>query len=630
MPEPPAPPPSPGTPFQESIPRQALGLAAWIGLWLLLEARFRHLGLNDRQQLAAFLAILATAGALAALAARAWLFRLLTSVRFAVTQGLFLLGSALLGALPRPGPAPFRSLWGCALLALLAVSMLAVSWKRRPYTLARLGFLLVHGAPSLVLLGVLWGRFDGVRASARLTPGVTVERLAGGGPEVLLPGFGLRLEAPARPPDPRLYAFIPAGADPAGAAGVREVPPGAPTALPGGFQAEQLELIPDAVETGQVMENPSALGEPALRVVLGLGLPSPLVGHLFARGGERSRQDAPGGRFAVVFREAWDPALLASLRPAPARAETLELTAQGRTLRHSAQPGEPWQLPGCTLQVTRAYPDFAVRPGPGGEPEAFSRSDSPREPWLQLELADGSGPARRLLLSARDPALSDRLNAPHLPPGTTLRYLREGEETQRRFVLFTRDDRQVRLLEDGRVVRAEPLVLGQPFIVERGLSVTAEALLEHTEPVFAANPNPGSGHPVVRARVSDPRSGRAQVCWLEPGSRDQAPAPVLLLDGQVGLVYRDRLPGPGAPPPELVVLDPAGRELARKAPAAGDPLRFRGYRFAPDAGAPWGDRIQVVREPGLGLIAAGCACFLLGCAWMFYLKPVLKRREARP
>jgi len=630
MPEPPAPPPSPGTPFQESIPRQALGLAAWIGLWLLLEARFRHLGLNDRQQLAAFLAILATAGALAALAARAWLFRLLTSVRFAVTQGLFLLGSALLGALPRPGPAPFRSLWGCALLALLAVSMLAVSWKRRPYTLARLGFLLVHGAPSLVLLGVLWGRFDGVRASARLTPGVTVERLAGGGPEVLLPGFGLRLEAPARPPDPRLYAFIPAGADPAGAAGVREVPPGAPTALPGGFQAEQLELIPDAVETGQVMENPSALGEPALRVVLGLGLPSPLVGHLFARGGERSRQDAPGGRFAVVFREAWDPALLASLRPAPARAETLELTAQGRTLRHSAQPGEPWQLPGCTLQVTRAYPDFAVRPGPGGEPEAFSRSDSPREPWLELELAAGAGPPRKLLLSARQPALTDRLNAPHLPAGTRLRYLREGEEGQRRFVVFTRADRQVRLLEDGRLVRTEPLVLRRPFIVEPGLSVTADAILEHTEPVFAANPGPGPGHPVLRVRAGDPRNGSAEACWLEPGTRERPAAPRMLLGGRLGLVYRDRPAGPGERPPDLVLVDSQGRELARGPLAAGQPLEYAGLTFHPDPDAPWGEGVRVVREPGLGLMAAGFACLLAGCAWMFYLKPVLKRREGRP
>ena len=110
----PAPAPSP-----ESLPRQALGLAGWIGLWLLLEALFRRLGLGDRQQSAALVAGLALAGAAAALAAGARLFQLLTSVRFAVTQGLFLSAAVLLGGLagqgarglPRPllaalGPAP--------------------------------------------------------------------------------------------------------------------------------------------------------------------------------------------------------------------------------------------------------------------------------------------------------------------------------------------------------------------------------------------------------------------------------------------------------------------------------------------------------------------------------------------
>jgi hypothetical protein len=39
--------------------------------------------------------------------------------------------------------------------------MLTVTWKRRPYDLARAGFLLVHTAPSMILLGALWGRLQG-------------------------------------------------------------------------------------------------------------------------------------------------------------------------------------------------------------------------------------------------------------------------------------------------------------------------------------------------------------------------------------------------------------------------------------------------------------------------------------
>lgn len=643
LPPQPSPLPPAGTgaePFHENLPRQLLALAAWAGLWLALEALFRRSGLDDRQQLAAQLGILAAGGVALALAAAQPLARLLTSVRFAVAQGVLLVGATLVAALaaapgqapgagaPWPAQHPCDRLWFSALLALLAVSALAVTWKRRPFNLTRMGFLLVHLAPSVVLLGALWGRFEGVRARVRLEPGAAVDQLipAPGRKPFRLPGFSLRLEPAAGAGGPRLYAFTPG----APAAPVLPVGEAGATLAAGRFRVDLAQALPDAVETGQIAENPAAPANPALQVVLGLGLEAPLVGNLFARDPVRSRQDEPGGGFAVVFRETWDDSLPAALGPAPPRDETLELASGGRTLRHSGKAGEDWKLPGFTLKVIRIYPDFAVRPGSDGGPEAYSRSEVPREPWAQLDLVPDSGPVRRLLLSARHPALSDQLNAPNLPAGTTLHYLRTGEEAQRRFVLFTRNDQRVRLLEDGRVVRGEPLVLGRPFIVEPGRSVTASALLERAEPVFAPNPGPaqGAGHPVLRARVSEPGSGAAEERWLEPGTE-----PAWFLGGRVGLGFREPPPGAGAPWPELLLLDPLGHELARKALAPGEDLRLRGFRIlalAPAPDDPWGFQVEVAREPGLGLMAAGCACLLLGSAWMFYLKPVLKRREARP
>jgi hypothetical protein len=128
----------------------------------------RGQGLDDRRQLWVFLAALAGLGAAAVPTARSWLYRLLTSVRFAVTQGAFLIAAVALGMAAGRwdgpaairGPELFRSLWFCSLLAVLAASMLTVTWKRRPYTLARVGFLLVHVAPSLVLAGALWLRLE--------------------------------------------------------------------------------------------------------------------------------------------------------------------------------------------------------------------------------------------------------------------------------------------------------------------------------------------------------------------------------------------------------------------------------------------------------------------------------------
>ena len=141
----------------DDLPRQALLLAGWAGFWLLAEGLLARAGLAPAQRDLALLAALAVLGGAAALLAGAWCWRLLTSVAFATVQTLALGAAVLAGAL-LPGVAVFHSLWFQALLALLAASTLAVTWKWRPYPPSRFGFLLVHVAPSLLLAGGLWGR----------------------------------------------------------------------------------------------------------------------------------------------------------------------------------------------------------------------------------------------------------------------------------------------------------------------------------------------------------------------------------------------------------------------------------------------------------------------------------------
>jgi hypothetical protein len=150
---------APTNPFHENLPRQILALAGWVAFWVLAERLMRGMGLEGRRQLAVFLALLSLVGGGAALAARGRAFLLLSSVRFAVAQGAWLIAAVLSAMLG--GPGLLGGLWFRALLALLAASMLAVTWKRRPYDLARTGFLLVHVAPSLALLGTLWDQFAG-------------------------------------------------------------------------------------------------------------------------------------------------------------------------------------------------------------------------------------------------------------------------------------------------------------------------------------------------------------------------------------------------------------------------------------------------------------------------------------
>jgi hypothetical protein len=137
-----------------------------------VEALLGRLALSPEARLAAFLALLAALAGGLALAARSWSRRLLVSVPFAVTQGCVLTAAALPGLLARwlpglPPGWPFGTLPFAALLALLAASALAVAWQRRPYPWSRVGFLITHLAPTVVLTGLLWGALPGAAAAGR-------------------------------------------------------------------------------------------------------------------------------------------------------------------------------------------------------------------------------------------------------------------------------------------------------------------------------------------------------------------------------------------------------------------------------------------------------------------------------
>jgi len=62
---------------------------------------------------------------------------------------------------------PLQTLPFAALLALLAASALAITWQRRPYPWSRMGFLLTHVAPTVVLAGLLWGALPGGAGAGR-------------------------------------------------------------------------------------------------------------------------------------------------------------------------------------------------------------------------------------------------------------------------------------------------------------------------------------------------------------------------------------------------------------------------------------------------------------------------------
>ncbi len=644
--------------FLTNIPFHLLALLSWGVGWMVAQRLFDKNGFSAKQQVLAFVVLVAAVYGAAFLARRDGFYQLVTSIPFAISQILFMALTVLIELTHSVDLC--RSLGFYALLSLLTLSMLCVAWKRRPYPAHRIGFLLVHVSTSLILMGGLWGNYGYVSAFAKLRAGESIaafEKAPGAPPNIdgsyVLPGFRLRLKKfNARPDDlpSKLYAFV----EPDGKGGFEKNPkaykvkPGLKARLPLSklyFQVQQ--FIPNAVDAGEFINNPNAPEDPALRVMLGIGEPQPVVGDLFSRGkpGLRAmrawRRDEPGGRFAVAYQDRWSPELLNQLRPALPTAEKIILSYGGKTLTHDAMVGSTWDLPAFGLKVDKLYPDFAVKKDRDGNPQAYSRSPNPLEPWLELSLKEPKGASRRVMLSARNPGLSDQLNGPNLPQGLTLRYVREGEERQSRFVVFTREDRAIRLVENGRVSRTEPFQLNKPFIVEKGLSVTAVAILDHAEyvPNFVPHPDPKEAlkfdRPVLRVKVWDPDSGRAEERWLDgldsldAKGLEGLPISATFMDRRVGLTFQPKPNEPKNVRSELEILDDQGKVLAKKAVGVHEPFIFQGHWFYLGTDNPDDSslsNIRVVREPGLWLVYLGFLCLIVGTAWMFYLKPVLKRR----
>jgi len=643
--------------LESSLWLQALLLCGWGAFWMGAQSFMLAQGLGSKGQVGCLLMGLLLVFGGTFLAARAPFLRLLTSTSFAVVQIFFLGLAVATGALlpqevlPPGSPGGdgaffgswnqalhlgdvHHSLWFLALLAVLSLSMLAVAWKRGPYSLARAGFLLVHIAPTFALMGALWSQFAGVKARVELKAGqgtYTFQRTQG--PPYVLPGFQVRLErfeARPRPSGFRLAVASRKGGLGASVTDSRALSlvEGQKGKLPGGLEFEVERLVPDAldfrIEAGEMPLAPAFSPDPdLLLVVLGVGGPEPLLGLLQAFGEERFRKDEPLGRFAVLFRERLDPNLLAALRPHQPRAERLVATFQGQILGVPAKAGERLEVGGSNLRVMATYPDFQVRKDVAGNPVMSSRSAEPRDPWLDVELTPPGKAPRRVLLSARQPDYTDHLNAPNLPEGLSLRYLREGEEWQRRFVVFSNAERRVALVEAGIVMKEGTWDLNRPFVVAPGLSVTAVGLFDryYSTP---ANLAMAPGIAAVRLKVTDPLTATSERAWLRSDGQPQA-----FFGGRVTLEGL-RLPSdPRRLHSTLLVTDPQGRELARKVVGVNDPLVYDGLSFLQSphpARDPEASALLVVDQPGAWIAWLGFVLLLMGIPWMFYLKPWLKRR----
>jgi len=112
-------------------------------------------------------------------------------------------------------------------------------------------------------------------------------------------------------------------------------------------------------------------------------------------------------------------------------------------------------------------------------------------------------------------------------------------------------------------------------------------------------------------------------------------APEVALPFRVSLLRfnSDKYPGSNMPATyeSWVRVDDPERGVSEHHISMNHPLHYRGYIFFQASfveGEPMMSIFSVARSPGLPLVYMGVSLISLGVLWMFYVKPMLARRDA--
>jgi hypothetical protein len=182
------------------------------------------------------------------------------------------------------------------------------------------------------------------------------------------------------------------------------------------------------------------------------------------------------------------------------------------------------------------------------------------------------------------------------------------------------------------------------------LGMTADRVLQKAERVRVVTHAPPTSaddsqrRPAVKVRLEGAMAAADWVVWGEPlvVDSERGAATVSYGPAEADLPFRvtlldfdsQRYPGSSRPATyeSRVRVDDPVHGPSEHLIAMNRPLHYGGYTFFQASyveGEPMTSILSVSRSPGLPVVYMGTALVTLGIVWMFYLKPLLARRQAR-
>lgn len=581
---------------------------------------------------------------------RRWVMRTFTSVPFSVAMIAVLLLWTVVGTVILQQAAPqayvarhgealgavilslglddlFHTTWFTGLLALAAVCLVLTPIEKRAWRPQMWGHLLCHLGFVTVLAGGWVGSRYGFKGVIDLHEGEIVHEAQvtgkGGVPGASRPlGFSLKLEKFAvehYTPEAKFYVYEREGDGyrPVRAFTLAEA--GTKRAIGSTGAAFRLaKAYPDFYLKPDVRDVAAGQGGPVLLVDFKQGDWSSRAALMAGAAGRDATMLSPEGPPARFVWASPPDAEIARLAAASPEGHVISLSGAAGTDAEevTVEVGTPAVLPkgGYEVKVLEYLPDFSYDTK---AKRATTRSLQPNNPAVQVQIRElKTQEVKSVWLYAKMPDFGHDDAAAHGP--RFVYRLRPGHSPAPREMLIVGEACQLWRLERGQVVQRLPLeqwqaaCAGLPVV---GMRIHDSALIE----------------PVPTTRSETWRNPAADIVLEEGGaSRDirmtaEHAQPVALADGKTFLSFELRTDEPKTFRSHLSVVED-GRTIVEKTIVVNDPLSYQGYMFYQSnfrKDDPTYSGIQVVRDPGLGIVFVGFVMLSLGVIFIYYIRPRL-------
>lgn len=544
---------------------------------------------------------------------------------------------------------PFRSF-----LAILAVSLILITFQRKVWRFSEWGFLLSHTGVVIILIGGLIGSLYGMKGTVDLHAGQTAQAVTlqmndeecehdsqECGPDhkdcnmnmskTIPLGFGLRLdkfEIERHPLEYRFYVYEAAGHD------YRTVSShalkGAGEWTPVGKSGQSFRLVktyPDFVLQTEIKEALGNAGQPMIQLRVHERDGRSKLVTLVAGSADRDTLTLGQGRTRIQF--FWEPGnqTLVSSESIPER-HMIEFRTSERTAAESLpiKEGGIYPLSGGEYELTvlRYIPDFAYDTE---RREGYSRSAQPNNPAVKVSLRElKTGLAEERWLFAKMPDYGQAHGSGNVGPRLVYQYVPPREPAEREIVIVGKT-REVMDCRRGASVERRALAASSKEPLAPQMDVTCERLLDRGEELTKPLSRSSEWrHPAAEVEVMT--AGQITREFLPAGENQY----LTMADEKTILAFDRKADDIKSFQSRVSILNDKGEKLLQTTLAVNDPLSFGGYSFYQSnyrKEDPTYSGFLVVKDPGLPLVYAGFIMACLGVIFILYVRPViLKRRLA--